>query len=248
MTAEAPICRFYRLIPGAPEPQRADRSADGTLPVAAYRYCEPITSASGFGWYLYPPITLRMIWIDGNEIIWTYDGAEDWYPLRAEQFPDFPISFERIAPNGLADLAPTFVAQGKLPGVVQIWSGYLASTLPGWALLSRGPANLQSTQPYVHFEGIFESDDWLGPLFTSVQLKQINSPIEFHVHRPLLQLQPIRHESYQKPSFEVLEATALGPKEWRRFEASMVPNTDMLRKPGHYAAAIRRRQRGEGAP
>ena len=34
-SASPACCRFYRLIPGAPEPRRADRSADGTLPVIA---------------------------------------------------------------------------------------------------------------------------------------------------------------------------------------------------------------------
>src|SRR5947209_3516233 len=68
-SAEPVICRFYRLIPDAPEPRRADRSAEGTLPVNAYRYCEAIASASAFGWYLYPPLSFSLIW-DGAEIAW----------------------------------------------------------------------------------------------------------------------------------------------------------------------------------
>ena len=44
-TTEPVVCQFYRLIPDAPLPRRADRSADGTLPVNAYRYCEAIASA-----------------------------------------------------------------------------------------------------------------------------------------------------------------------------------------------------------
>src|ERR1700722_12042414 len=56
-TKDRPICEFHRLIPDAPPPQRAHRSADGTLPVAAYSYCEPVASASAYGWYIYPPVT-----------------------------------------------------------------------------------------------------------------------------------------------------------------------------------------------
>src|SRR5579862_7198598 len=140
-SVESAICQFYRLIAGAPEPRRADRSADGTLPMAAYRYCEPVASASAFGWYLYPPMNFSLIW-DGTEIAYTYEGADRWSPLRAVQYPDFVQTFTGIAPDGVGDLAPTFLAQGILPGTVQIWSGYLARTAPRWALLSRGTANI----------------------------------------------------------------------------------------------------------
>jgi len=262
----SPICRFYRLIPDAPEPQRADRSADGTLPVIAYRYCEAIASASGFGWHLYPPLNFSLIW-DGTEIAWTYEGASGWYPLRAAPYPNFLEAFAKLAPAGMSDLVPTFLAQGKLPGVVQIWSGYLAQTAPGWALLSRGIANLAKTEPYedheglierpsqliheeqhyANYEGIVETDTWLGPLFTNVRLTRINSPVAFHVHRPLFQVQPLLHQCYREPPFEVLEAADLQPADWHRFAATIRPNTDHLRAPGHYAVETRRRLRREEA-
>jgi hypothetical protein len=79
--AESTICRFYRLIPDAPVPRPADRSADGMLPTRGYRYCEALAAASAFGWYIYPPLNFSLVW-DGVEIAWTHEGAEDWYPLR----------------------------------------------------------------------------------------------------------------------------------------------------------------------
>jgi hypothetical protein len=262
---KAAICRFYRLIPGAPEPQRADRSADGTLPVIAYRYCEAIASASGFGWYLFPPLNFSLVW-DGTEIAWTYEGADGWYPLRAAPYPDFLETFAKLAPAGLGELPPTFLAQGKLPGVVQIWSGYLAQTAPGWALLSRGVANLAKTQPYedheaitgmthvdpgsrshVNYEGIVETDTWFGPLFTNIRLMRINSPVDFHMKRPLFQVQPLLRQCYRDPAFTVLEASDVRPEDWRRYAATITPNADHLRSPGHYAVDTRRRLRTEDA-
>ena len=239
---ETPMSQFYRLIPNAPPPRRADRSADGTLPMMAYRYCEAIASASAFGWYFYPPLNFSLIW-DGTEIAWTYEGAEDWYPLRAAQYPDFIEAFGQLAPQGLADLAPTFLAQGKLPGVVQVWSGYLARTAPGWALLSRGVVNAPRTQPYENYEGIIETSSWFGPLFTNLRLMRINSPVDFHVHRPLFQVQPLQHQSYRDPPFEVLEASDLDASAWQAFAATMRPNTDHMRAPGHYAVETRRQSR-----
>ena len=245
-TAEPAICQFYRLIPGAPDPRRADRSADGTLPVNAYRYCEPIASASAFGWYLYPPLSFKLM-LDQDEIFWTYEGADGWEALRAAQFPDFVETFANIAPQGLRDLAPTFLGQGLLPGVVQIWSGYLARTAPGWALLSRGTANVAKTQAYENYEGIIETESWFGPLFTNIRLTRTNAPVEFHRRYPLFQVQPLRRESYVDPSFVVRDAAELAPEDWQRFAATMEPNTVQMRRLGHYAVDTRKRLRGQSS-
>jgi hypothetical protein len=239
--AESTICRFYRLIPDAPAPRRADRSADGMLPTRGYRYCEALASASAFGWYVYPPLNFSLLW-DGIEIAWTYEGAEDWYPLRAAQFPRFRELFEEAAPKSLRPLAPPFLATAREAGVVQIWSGYLARTAPGWALLSRGPANIPRTQGYEHFEGILESETWCGPLFTNIRLTRTDSPVEFHVRYPLFQVQPLLRQCYNDVSFEILGLSGLSPDDWRDFEATMKRNADQMRKLGHYAADTRRRR------
>jgi hypothetical protein len=237
------ICRFYRLIPDAPVPRRADRSADGMLPVRAYRYCEALAAASAFGWYIYPPLNFSLVW-DGVEIAWTYEGADGWYALRGAQYPGFRQSFEEVAPDSVKPLAPTFLAAAREPGVVQIWSGYLARTPPGWALLSRGPANIPRTQGYEHFEGLVETDTWFGPLFTNIRLTRTNAPVEFHRKYPLFQVQPLLGQCYRDPSFEVLGLDDLDTADWQRFEATMSPNADHMRALGHYAVDTRKRLRG----
>jgi hypothetical protein len=244
LNQKAPICHFYQLIPGAPDPRRADRSAEGTLPVNAYRYCEPIASASGFGWYLYPPLNFSLM-LDGNEIIWTYEGADGWYALRrAAQFPDFVKTFASMAPEGMGE-PPTFIAQGLLPGTVQIWSGYLARTEPGWALLSRGIVNLSNTQAYQNYEGIVETNTWFGPLFTNIRLTRTNAPVEFHKRYPLFQVQPIPRPAYSDPGFDILGSADMTGYDWEQFEATIRPNTKQMRRLGNYAADTRKRLRRE---
>jgi len=105
---EPVVCRFYRLINAAPSPRRADRSADGMLPVRGYRYCEALASASAFGWSLYPPLHFSLVW-DGVELAWTYEGADGWYPLRGAQYPGFRQWFEEVAPEAVKTLAPPFL-------------------------------------------------------------------------------------------------------------------------------------------
>jgi hypothetical protein len=236
------ICRFYRLIPDAPSVRPADRSADGMLPVRAYRYCEALASASAYGWYIYPPLNFSLVW-DGTEIAWTYEGADGWYSLRAAQYPGFRQLFENLAPDGAKSLAPPFLVAAREPGVVQIWSGYLARTQSDWALLSRGPVNIPKTQGYDHFEGIIESDKWFGPLFTNIRMTRTNAPIEFHIRYPLFQVQPVLRQCYQDPSFKILESNDLDARDWEGFEATMKPNTNQMRALGHYAVDTRKRRR-----
>jgi hypothetical protein len=241
--AQSIICRFYRFIPGAPLPQRADRSADGMLPTRGYRYCEALASASAYGWYIYPPLNFSLVW-DGIEIAWTYEGAEEWYPLRGAQFPGFRQLFEKVAPDALKPLAPTFLAIAREPGVLQIWSGYFVRTAPGWSLLSRGPANIPRNQGYEHYEGIIEPDTWFGPLFTNIRLTRTNSPVEFHIRYPLFQVQPLLRECYHEVPFEVVGLSELSSADWQAFEATIRPNTDQMRLLGHHAVDARRRRRG----
>src|SRR5437763_15508393 len=118
-SVEPIICQFYRLIPGAPEPRRADRSAEGTLPVNAYRYCEAIASASSFGWYLYPPLSFSLWW-DGPEIGGTMEAPVGWYALGGAKYPGFGRPSEKFGPDALEDPAPQFLVRGMLRGVVRI--------------------------------------------------------------------------------------------------------------------------------
>jgi len=56
-----PIATIEKIVPGGLPPRRATRDAAGTLAVRAVRYCEPVTSASGFGWYVFPPIGFQVL-------------------------------------------------------------------------------------------------------------------------------------------------------------------------------------------
>jgi hypothetical protein len=136
-----PRITFYRLIPGARLPQRADRSAAGSLPTRAFRYCEPVVTASAFGYYVFPPINFTVLW-DGHEISWTYQGSTDWLPLTHAQFPYFASHFDERVPEEVRGFSPPFLSALQEPGLIQLWCGLVARTAPGWSLLVRPCANL----------------------------------------------------------------------------------------------------------
>jgi hypothetical protein len=155
---------------------------------------------------------------------------------------------------------PAFLTALREPGTVQVWSGYLARTAPGWALLSRSVANVPRTQPYEHYEnyeGIVETSGWFGPLFTNIRLTKTDSPIQFSARHPLFQVQPLRPEFYREPLFEVRNMADLGKEDWERYAVTMEPNSNPKRRSGHYAVATRKAERaasgcplasGAGAP
>ena len=248
-----PRITFYRLIPGARPPQRADRSAAGTLPTRAFRYCEPVTSASAFGWYVFPPIDFSLLW-DGSQVRWTYEGAHDeWLPLHVAQFPDFAQHFDARAPAEMRGFSPPFIAALQEPGLVQFWSGLIARTQPGWSLLVRPCANLPRNPGFEPFEGIIETDRWFGPLLTNMRLTKTDTPINFRTEMPVLQVQALPREALDEAALNdfglVEDFDGFAPEDWDDFYDTVVrPNTTAHRPRGEYAAAARRRRRSEGEP
>jgi hypothetical protein len=74
------IVKFHRVDLSAVPPLRGDKSALGTLPAAAFQYCEPVRTASSFGWYVFPPQDISLVW-DGVDIFYADEG--EWRPLSS---------------------------------------------------------------------------------------------------------------------------------------------------------------------
>jgi hypothetical protein len=244
-----PLVTFHRFVPQARLPQRADRSAAGSLPTRAFRYCEPATSAAAFGYYVFPPTGFSILW-DGNDMMWTWAGAADWLPLKATQFPGFRDHFDAIAPQEIREYSPPFVSALQEPGLVQLWTGLVVRTAPGWSLLVRPPANMPRTGMYELFEGIIETDRWFGPLVTNIRLTKTNTPIEFNPDYPLLQVQPLPRQVYDDATLNnyelVPELRQLSPEDWDDYYDTVVrPHVQEVRPRGQYAAAARKRRAEE---
>ena len=242
-----PVVTFYRAIPESFEPMRADRSALGVIPTAAFQYCEALTSASAFGWYVFAPMTFYLQW-DGTDVIWTHDGVDTWFPLASEHFPNFPEHFDAQAPDDIKGFAPPFLTRSFFPGVVQIWSGLFVKAAPGWSLLVRPPVNLPRSQMYECYEGILEADRWFGPLFINIRLTATDRPIEINHKKPLLQVQPLLRETYSeqhlRSSRVVGELSSLTADDWSGYRKTVVePNRGHYRPIGSYAASVRKRGR-----
>ncbi len=248
MTLDArPSVRFFQLIDQARPPQIAERSALGTLPTRAFRYCEAVTSATAFGWWLFPPMDLQLIW-DGSDIFWHYAGAEDWLKLMpSAQFPGFVDRFDAHAPTPNKGFSPPFLTALPEPGTLQIWTGLIARTAPDWHLLLRAPANLPSPGGFVHYEGIVATDRWFGPLFINLRFTRSHTPIRLRADYPLILAQPVRRHHYASETLASMTVagglSSMADTDWDDYRTTIVePNLDHDRPYGAYAVAARKRR------
>jgi hypothetical protein len=187
-----PIITFYRLSSSVPDPTRADPSVGGTIPTRAFRYCEPVRAASSFGWYVYSPRDFMMLW-DGSHFFYkpfdptgAIDNREvEWLPLVS------PVALD-------SDIVPCPAMLTPIDGgMVQIGFGFVVETAPDWSTLIRPVANYRRDTGYEAWEGIVETDRWLGPLFINVQLVP-RIGLVFPKSRPIAQLQPVHRHAYSE--------------------------------------------------
>jgi hypothetical protein len=248
MTASGqPPVTFFSLVNGSRPPSRADRSVAGTIPTRAFRYCDAITSASGFGWWIYNPLEVQLIWT-GDAIYWRCEEQPEWLELRSIQLPGLIERFNRVAPLEAADCVPPFLAAFPEPGLMQVWTGTMALTQPNWSLLVRSPANYPKQDGYTAYEGIIETDEWFGPLFINLRLTRTDTPITLRTDIPLMQIQPIPRMAYADSVLNaprcITSIDAWSPEDWERYLETVVrPNNDAGRPPGAYAVAVRRRRK-----
>jgi hypothetical protein len=243
----APIVRFHRLIESARLPQRADRAAGGTIPTRAARFCDAITAASGFGYYIFPPTDLSLMW-DGADIWWTHGGSDRWSLLEAAQFPGFSAAFDAEAPAHLRGMSPPFLTALPEPGHVQIWTGLFARTAPDWSLLLRPVANFPANGGFVAYEGIIETDRWFGPLFTNIRLTRTHTPVRLSSQTPFVQAQALPRWLLADATQDRLVITpnlnAFTEADWHDYDQTIVvPNAAPDRPMGAYAVSARRRRR-----
>lgn len=244
---------FIKVYPGARDPFPADSAALGRMPLSAFRYCEAMRLAAGWGWYVFPPIDIALRF-DGIDVRLYHAGQ--WVLLREAYLPGLHELWNSNCPPPLRGLAPPYIR--PLPterGVVQIWSGYLIRTDRPWSCNIRGPSNVIQSNQYRHYEGIVETDEFgPSPLFTNIQLLSTDTTIQFSTTEPLFQLQAVHRQSYSRDSQQAQVSSAFDPSpdgrgpmteaDWAGFRKTVRALVDTeTHRVGDYASASRKRTR-----
>jgi hypothetical protein len=242
---------FFNAVGTGLDPQRADKSVNGTLPTNGFRYCEPVRTASGFGWYVFLPLELWVEW-DGSEYHWSVDSGETWYVLAdAIQYPDFSADFDLHAPEAVRGYAPPFLSRTNDADILQVWTGVFARTRPGIATYIKGPTNMANGHGYSVLEGVIQTEWWFGPLFTNLRIHQKGAPIVLRRDRPLIQLLPFSNallDDFEaaKPDVRV-GLPALREEDWRSYEDTVVRRMRTRTRMGDYAVEARQRMKQAAA-
>lgn len=213
------------------------------------RYCDALTSATGYGYWVFPPIDIRLLW-DGEQIAWSYGDDERWLPLSgtpsgAAQFPDYAAEFDAAAPEELRGYSPPLITALPELGGVQIWTGLLARTRPGWSLSVRAPVNLPAIPGLATWEGIVETDIWFGPLFSNFRVTRTDTPVHIRAYAPFLQVQPVPQLAYSDEtlaSFACRPPSDLTRADWDRLGEVLLPHPDKVARQGAYAVTVRKRR------
>lgn len=250
-----PTVTFVQAYPHAIPPMRADKAASGVLPTIAFRHCEPVRTASSFGWYIFPPEDVVLRW-DGADVLIRQEAG--WEPLTQTMLPDMGEYWDRCAPESLQGMAPPFVSMLPVRGYVQIWSGLLCKAAPGWSVSVRSLVNIPSTNHYRCFEGVVEADQFAPfPLFMNIQLLATNVDIAIPKVQPFFQIQPLLRQTYQGHAneYEVRSGlkdeesgvSLLSAEEWAGYRKtvriSQTEGEEILIEGGSYTVGSRKRQR-----
>lgn len=249
---DEPTVTFYRAYLNAIPPMRAEKSALGTMPTMAYRHCEPMRTASAFGWYIFPPEDIYLKWNGAD--VFHLEGGE-WKPLSQAYLPGFAEYWDEHAPEELKGLAPPFISRLPMRGFVQIWSGLLCATRADWSVLIRPLANVRGSNLFSGFEGVVEGDRFQPfPLFINIQLLATEVPIEILKVAPLFQVQPLMRATYGDVAHQFAERDGLGmqengqlamtPQDWANYRNTIrVEVPDEAPETGKYTAATRKRNK-----
>lgn len=198
---------FHRAYPEAIPPMAADKSALGTLPLPAFRFCEALRQGSALGWYIFPPseATLRF---DGRSV---YVLGEDRLEKLSSVFlgDEFSKHWQSIAPPEFQDEEIPWLSSLSHSGHVQVWSGLFVSTAPDWQLLIMPLANVPQDAARVEYQGLVRTDLFQpAPLFYNFNIVATDRDVHIRADFPLFQVVAIPSEISKMQQSELLDIGA----------------------------------------
>ena len=164
----------------------------------------------------------------------------------AVQFPNYADEFDATAPEFLRGCSPPFLTALPEAGAIQMWTGLLAKTRPGWSLSVRPPVNIPAIPGIVPWEGIIETDIWFGPVFTNFgAFTKTDMTVHIRAREPIIQLQPVLNWHIGRkssPLSSAREVTDLSDADWHRLGEVLLPHPNPTIRQGEYTVTVRKRR------
>lgn len=195
MSDNGGFLRVWRVHPQGAHICPAEKTLRGDASSAAMRWCGPFAHANAYGFWVFPPVDLDLVWHGGSsfehrfESLYTDDDASIVSRL---QRPGDPY---RYVPRKKVEFGST------LESVVSIWTGCIFQTPPGWGLMIRNPVNVTASTVFRAQEAILETD-WL-PYDIWINLLFVQQEKWARIRRadnwpPLAQLLPVPRSAYDQ--------------------------------------------------
>jgi hypothetical protein len=183
----------WRVHSQACKIKQAEKTCLGTANEAAVKWCGPYTSANQFGFWLYPPVDMQFVY-DGNRFIYDTEkySNEDYVTVKSLVKSSDKSVVEKWC---MPDTGRTKFTWGAAEqNVVQIWTGLIFETPPGYCLQIRSPINFPKTDYHV-MEAILETDWMHYDIWINLVCDTNNKQITITKDFPIAQLIPIKRES-----------------------------------------------------
>lgn len=188
--------RIWRLHPRGVRVCPAEKTLRGDAPTAAMRWCGPFAHANAYGFWVFPPFDLDVVWHGGRSFEHRFESLytdEDASLVSRLQRPEDRY---RYTPRKKIEFGST------LESVVSIWTGCIFQTPPGWSLMIRDPININASAILRVQEAILETD-WM-PYDIWINLQFIQQDKWVQIRRgegwpPIAQLVPVPTAAYDPP-------------------------------------------------
>jgi hypothetical protein len=188
--------KVWRLHPNGVRIVPAEKTLNGTAHEAGVKFCGPFSTANKTGWWVFPAQDVDIMWKGGQDF--EYKHHTNYSNVECELVRSLVKESDGVNPD---DWCPFGVGRSKYSwgmveeGVVQIWTGIILQTPPGWSIRVRSPVNFPK-QPYYIMEGVLETDWMWYDLWTNVVFTEKNKWVNLRKDQwpPLAHLIPERRE------------------------------------------------------
>lgn len=191
---------IWRTHPEGVRIVKAEKTLNDTAHPGGVKFCGPFADANAYGFWVFPAHDIDICWRGGvhfeHRVLSEFDNSER-HVIGSLLKPSDKTDLNKWCPENGGRTKYSF--GGVEEGVVQIYTGVILQTPPGWALHIRSPINF-SPQPYHIMEGVLPTDWMQYDLWTNVKFDIQDQWVHLRKDQwpPLAQLLPVRRETTSK--------------------------------------------------
>lgn len=187
--------KIWRLHPKGIRLEKAEKTLKGTAHPAGVRFCAPFTIANSQGFWVYPPVDVDFNLTEkGFEV----KELEPWVHTEHELTKSLVKDSDFVNVDDFCPISgrSKFTWGAVEPNVVQIWTGCIFQTEPGWCLHVRSPINFH-TPHFQIMEGILETDWMFYDIWINLVVTKKNEWISLRKNQPFpfAQIIPVKRDS-----------------------------------------------------